>query len=279
VPVSPTAVTSRPDRVMTALPAEEAVPPAPSPTSHPADSSKQVRTGMGAKPSTSAPDLGSVVVGVLVLAFFGWIVYSWLRPLTPREVCDRFDQARTAQEAKKYCTLNLHPFVDAVYRQNLPDSDDPFEYTQESEAPADVGGYFVGFRGQYYVPEERRRMQIDGVIHLIKSDGWKIEDIYFLSVDRQPLPEPISVASNYHLFLDQPPGGRQFAHPAQRPEAASVGANRAKTWYSDPNLQITAGRVTALWFISGGGKWLGGILLAACAAVAAFWKKMPRGQA
>lgn len=275
IPVRPRAVTAPPERLMTALPADEVVQPAQSRGSRRTDRSQSVGTDTGQKPSTPATNWVAVVVGVLTVAFFGWIVYGWLRPLTPREVCERVDKAKTAQEAKKYCTLNLHPALEAIYRQKLPDSDDPFEYTQESEAPADVGGYFVGVRWQGFIPEERRRVQIDGVIHLIKSDGWKIEDIYLLSADRQPLPEPFSLASSYHLFTDQQPATGQVVQPASR----SVNSNRAKAWYDDPNLKKLGGRATAHWFSSGGGKWLGGLFLAACAAIAAFWKKIARGEA
>jgi hypothetical protein len=216
------------------------------------------------------------VGGVIVIAYLGWVVYGWLRPLTPREVCDRFGQAKTAQDAKKYCTLNLHPALDAIFRQNLPDTDDPFEYTQETEAPPDVGGYFVGIRFHIYVPEARRRVQFDAVLHLIKSDGWKVEDIYFTSMERNPLPGWISLARDYHFLLDQPAAGGQFVNPAQPPGGPPVGAVKAKEWYQ--NQAVTSVARPAVFgigrLVSGrGGKWLGGLILAIGAGVAALWRK------
>jgi len=194
--------------------------------------------------------------------------------LTPREVCERFDRAGTAKDAKRYCTLNMHAAVEALHRQKLPESDDPFEYTQESEAPPGVGGYFVGLRGQYYVPEERRRVQVDGVIHLIESDGWKIEDVYFLSIDRQALPQPLSLAGNTHLLGDPQPGANPQAQPARPQGSSPATMTQAKAWYDNRGVQHAAGRGIAHFLSSGGGKAVGVILLGVVVAVFRFGKEL-----
>lgn len=212
---------------------------------------------------------GRWVIGisvVLLAGFLGWIVCWWLTPFTPREVCERWDSARTAQEAKKYCTLNMHHVVDQMFNDPGPDTDDPVEFTQEGDAPPNVGGYFVGVRMHFYSPEVRRRVQVDTVIHLIKSDGWKIEDIYFLSLDHQRLPEPISLA-----WLA---ANRGLGQPTSPPEPAA-GGTTAKEWYTNPKIQKNVGRGALSWLAhGGGGKWLAGIGVAFLAAISALWKQI-----
>ncbi len=204
----------------------------------------------------------NVVALLLVLAGGGWLASYALRPLTPREVCEHFNEAKTPAEAKKYCTLNLQPAVDALLRQKSSDSDEPFEFTQESQAPPDVGGYYVGFRGQTCIPEQHRRVQVDGVIHLIKAETWKVEDRYFLSVDRQPLPQPISLASDYALMLEDQTGATPPT-PAPRSSQAAAAQTKAKSWYDDPTVRQNTARTIGGWLSSGGGK----VIWAALAAI------------
>lgn len=274
IPVLPTAVMAGPKPVLTALLADADVARAtgqgdPEWTATPA----MVSMPVGQRPSP-AWRLAGVAVAVLVLAFLGWLGYEWLRPLTPREVCERFDKAKTAKEACRYCTLNFQPAAEATFRQtNQEHPEDQFEYTQESEAPADVGGYFVGVRVQLYIPEQRRCMQLDGVYHLIKSDGWKIEDMYFLSVDHQQLPQPISVARDYPQLQGQQPGG-QVAQQAPRNGPATTTSVQAKQWYDNRGVQQAAGRGISHFLASGGGKALGAILLAALVGVLRFGREI-----
>lgn len=260
-------------QILNALPVEEG----PAARGVPASTVSDAPTA--GDPPTTAPapagkvSWGGMVLAVLVFAFCGWLGYGWLRPLTPREVCERFDNARDAREATRHCTLNLHPAVEEMFRR--PDQkhpEDKSEYTQEGEAPPGVGGYFVGVRGQLYIPEERRRVQLDGVYHLVKGDGWKIEDMYVLSVDRQPLEQPISLARDYLRLQGQ--GDAQPAQPASRTGSDQGRPTQAKAWYESRGAQQAAGHGIARFLSSGGGKALGLILLGVIVAVLRFGREL-----
>jgi len=275
-PVPTAAVTANPNREMKALPANASGAEVSSPReAQRIETPQEVGSSLGSKTPAHTPNWAGVAVTLVVLAFLGWLGYEWLRPLTPREVCERLDKVHTAKEACRYCTLNFQPAIEAMYRQHTPDSaDDKYEYTQEGEAPPGIGGYFVGIRGQFHVPEERRRVQVDGVIHLIKSDGWKIEDMYFLSVDRQLLPEPISMASNYHLFFDQPPGSDPIVQSAITPGPAKTAPTQAKAWYDNRVVQGTVSRGIYAFLSSGGGKALGAFLLVVLVGIIRFGREI-----
>ncbi len=116
-------------------------------------------------------------------------------------------------------------------------------------------------------------MQFDGVYHLIKSDGWKIEEMYCVSVDRQQLPQPISIARAYALLLGQQPGG-PFAQHAPRNGPAATTPTQAKAWYDSRGVQQATSRGIAHLLTSGGGKALGAVLLAAIVAVVRFGREI-----
>lgn len=270
--VPPTTVTTSPRPVLTALPADadEVHPQQRQRT----EVAQPASAGQGRPRPAPAGNWSGAVFAVLVLAFFGWLGYEWLRPLSPREVCERFDKAKTAKEACRYCTLNLQPAVEEMFRQpNQEHPDDQFEYTQEAEAPADVGGYFVGVRGQFYMPEQRRRMQFDGVYQLIKSDGWKIEDMYCFAVDRQQLPQPISFARDFSQRQGQQVGG-QFAQHGVGNGPATTTSTQAKAWYDNRGVQQFTARGVGHFLTSGGGKALGAILCAALVGVLRFGREI-----
>jgi hypothetical protein len=238
IPVPPTAVIPGPKPVLMlqALPADADVARATGQDHLEWTATPAMASTPAGQRSSPARRLAGVAVAALAVAFVGWLGYEWLRPLTPREVCERFDNARTAKEASPYCTLNLQPALETIFRrQQEVHPKDKFEYTQEGDAPANLGGYFVGARGQIYFPEENRFKQIDFIYHLIKSDGWKIEDMYVLSLERQPLPGPISIARKYQLLIDQNAGGE--VQEAARNGPAGAAPVQAKQWYDNRGVQ------------------------------------------
>jgi hypothetical protein len=138
-----------------------------------------------------------------LLVFIGFVVEP-LRLLEPREVCERFTQAGTAREAERYVTQNLVPAVQALSRLNDTGEDIRFELTDEAPAPAEVGGYLVGFRFTFV--EASRPQQMEGVFHLVHWGGeWKIEDVHFTAVNRQPVEPWVSLARNHHLLQPTQP--------------------------------------------------------------------------
>jgi hypothetical protein len=61
------------------------------------------------------------------------------------------------------------------------------------------GGYFVGHRT--VIKEGANHNQVEGLFHLVqRQDEWKIEDIYFTTINRQPLDNWLSVARDYQQF-------------------------------------------------------------------------------
>ena len=148
-----------------------------------------------------------------------------------------------------------------MFRQpQQPDTDDQFEVTQGGDAPPDIGGHFVSFRGRIYIPEERRRVQLDGVFHLIQSNGWRIEDMYFLSADRQPFPQAISMARDFNLLLEpQPVAGNPLVHAPLQP--AVLNAVKAKAWYEHRVPLVGVAKIISAFFSSKAAKTIGAILL------------------
>lgn len=130
------------------------------------------------------PAFAGVPAAAIVLLVF---VVEPLRPLEPREVCERFLQAKSESAIKGYATLNLLPAMRALARLNdNPKAELEWELTDDGPAPPDVGGYFVGFR--MLLTEGGRPMREEGVFHLVMRDSqWKIEEVYFTSINDQSL--------------------------------------------------------------------------------------------
>lgn len=188
-------------------------------------------------------------IAVALLAVCGviWLISWCLKPLTPRQVAERFVAAETADEMLRYTTLNLHP---AIRSLPIPDeADDPadrFELTQDRPAPADVGGHYVGCRLQFRDTESKQWVQLDGVFHLIETDGWKIEDFYINGVNNEALETPISMARDFRKVLaSQPPKAKPPGQPGKRPQgeiiAEGLFGKRFANW-----LKTGVGRFTAV---------------------------------
>jgi hypothetical protein len=218
-----------------------------------------------------------IVAGIplAIVAFLGFVVAP-LMPLEPREVCERFTNAKTAKEALKYVTLNLEPAVMATLNSPSSSTEDPFELTQEGIAPADLGGYLVGFRGQITIPGESRRVQIEGVFHLIEYDVWKIEDIYFLTVDHQPFNPPISLARNYKWLVTPNYTGPTRGYDKPSATTTNSAAQRSNTWTtnSTSTSAVAMRNSRPLFFVVG--KTVGSLLAGAFAAMLAWLFPSPK---
>ena len=206
--------------------------------------------------------VGFAVIGVIAVAVIG-LIWWWLTPLTPREVVERFNACATLAEEKSYSTLNLHPALKALepYLHNPSDPEDRDEITYDVPAPAEIGGHFVGYRGQFRDPSTKQLDQIDGFYHLIDVDGWKIEDCYFTALNREELAEPFSMARNYRLMLEN----------LAPPRGPSPAGTAVKSWYQTPEHQRAMAQSTTMtvgrWIGSGGGKAMAALALAALAGI------------
>jgi hypothetical protein len=202
---------------------------------------------------------------VAPLVFFAFVVAP-LSPLEPRQVCEKFNQARGEEEAKKYTTLNLWPALATLMRaddSNNPNNPIEFELTDEALAPSEIGGYLVGYRTVF--KDGGNHTQVEGVFHLVQRHGeWKIEDIYFTSFNRQPLEKWMSVARDYQQMAE---AARQ--QQAVVPPKTSPPANTQKQ--SDNQTSIVRPLVVGL-FAGGKAKAVGVFLVAVLLALARFGK-------
>jgi hypothetical protein len=186
------------------------------------------------------------VVGLAVLAAVAYFLYEAVRPLTPREVFDRFDRAKTAADAKRYATPNFHPVIDAV-ANSFDEPADDVEYTHDGPAPAEFGGHFVGMRGHLFVPEAGRRVRIDAVVHLLDRDGWKVNDLIYMAADGRRLDPPVSLAAEV----------RGAGGPAGR---AGPAGQATRAWYENKTNQRAAAFGVLAALKAGGLKYALGVL-------------------
>jgi hypothetical protein len=182
------------------------------------------------------PTVAGVPLALLAISAF---VIAPLLPWEPREVCERFLKATSAKQAEPYVTVNLLPALQALEKAGSADSNAPFhlELTDEGPAPANVGGYFVGCRGVFM--EAGQPQQVEGVFHLVNwTNAWKIEDLYFTTVNRQPLEPWLSLARDYAILRQSspPPLTPRGSGPADaNPRASSAPQGKGQTFWTYRN--------------------------------------------
>jgi hypothetical protein len=154
--------------------------------------SRQIECGQQA--SWLVPGLAGSPLALLVL--FGFVV-SPLLPLQPRDVCQRFVNARSLNEAKRYTTTKLWPALAAMYgEKDDPDFKSQFELTAESAGPPELGGYVVGWR--LYGESKGERGTTEGFFHLVNYGGpWKIEEWYFTAYNQERAESPMALSVAY----------------------------------------------------------------------------------
>jgi len=162
---------------------------------------------------------------VAVIVLFAFVVAPLL-PLDPRQVCEKFIGADTEREKKKYTTLNLRTALNTPAKADC-------ELTDEAVAPADVGGYFVGFR--IVTIEDGQHTQKEGVFHLVHyAETWKIEDMYIMAINGTMLESWFSLSKNPQQFA-QPSPAQAKAKEVVTPKTATKPPAVApqKQWYQN----------------------------------------------
>jgi len=155
-------------------------------------------------------------VGLLASAAYG--LYEAIRPLRATEACDRFMEAKTPAEAKKYATPRFHPLVELLFSDRSPDDpNDSFDWTHEIDGPR-AGTKLVGFRGSVFIPEAGKRVQMEGHLVAVKSEGWKVDDLVFTGVEGVSLAGPLSMWEEHLRGIESEK--RAAAAPVETPEAA-----------------------------------------------------------
>jgi hypothetical protein len=213
------------------------------------------------------------------MVFFAFVVAP-LIPLEPRQVCEKFNAAKTEKEMKKYTTINLWPALAVLAQQADADDSGDFELTDEGPAPEEIGGYLVGFRGMFKDGKEHN--QIEGLFHLVHwEEEWKIEDIYITFVNRQPLDKAVSMAKDYQQLAASSNKPRATAVSTKPPSSAQQtqkkGENSLNSATARSATRGVAGIVSWLLHdegkpISKAGKTIGAVLLAVVAGLCRFGK-------
>lgn len=168
-------------------------------------------------PRKPAAALGVVSAAVLVALAVLWLVRSvadevsdWVRPPTATEACKKFEAAKTPAEARPFTTPRMHPLLDALFADKTPlDPNDQYELTQEVDDPR-PGVKRVGVRGSFFLPEEGRRARVEGYFVVVKSGGWKVDDLVFTGAEGVSLPAPVSVVEEHRraaVAAPRRPGG------------------------------------------------------------------------
>jgi hypothetical protein len=124
--------------------------------------------------------------GPCALVVLRALVVAPLLPLEPREVCQRFVDAKSLNDAKQYSTPNLWLTLEILNAHpDEPGSTSGGALTEEGEAPPEFGGYCVGYR-MYGKSKSGEQYLLEGFFYLKESDGaWKINDWLITSFNGQ----------------------------------------------------------------------------------------------
>lgn len=209
-----------------------------------------------------AVGVGMLLVAVALVGAAAYGVYEWVRPLTATEVCERADKAKTAAEAKRYATPRMHPLIDAMFAGKTgSDPNDTSEWTGEVDGPR-PDTKLVGMRGTTFVPEAGRRVRVEGHVVMVRSDGWKADDMVITGVEGAPLSGPVSLVDEQRRAASPsaPPGLKPGEWPLKKSDIPPGLLKPApKPWYDwiDPRKNKLV---------------LYGLVLAAASAIGAAWK-------
>lgn len=133
---------------------------------------------------------------VLALAFCAYCLFQWARPLSAKEVCERFGVCKSATDAKSYVTARMYPVVDAFFAEGDADPNIEASFTDEVEGPQ-PGTKRVGFRLQGFMQEAGGRVGLEGYFALVSTGGWRIDDIVISGLDGASMPGPASMVEAY----------------------------------------------------------------------------------
>lgn len=165
--------------------------------------------------------------------FLGFLVSPFL-PLNPSQVCEKFMLASSEKEMKKYTTTNLWPALPTLAKSAASNDSGAIELTEQGPAPVEVGGYLVAYR--VVLIENGQHDSIEVVFHLVDRQGdWKIEELYYTAVNRQPLEQWVPLSTNYaqiHGAPDRIVSSSSAATPKDE--------KKQKSWMDDPKTKQTA---------------------------------------
>lgn len=163
---------------------------------------KLQQTAYGRQGGWLVPALTGVPAALLVI--LGFVILPLL-PLEPRQVCQRFVEAKTLSEAERYTTINLLPALTRIFA--LPDDDNfrgKFELTDEAWGATKLDEYFVGWRA--CLVQNGEPLTIEGAFQLVNYDGpWKVNE-WLIMVPQENQAEPgwIAISKTYETLFPAP---------------------------------------------------------------------------
>ena len=144
-----------------------------------------------------------------LFTFFAFVISPQL-PLSPRDVCQKFMRCSTLSQIQRLTTANLWPALKALDQLKEPVAGGTYEFTEEGAAPAEHGGYLVGYRT--YSEAKGKGDTVDGAFHLVDREGhWKIEEVYFTGINGQAAEQWIALSRNYEQIVAEGRAGRTVA--------------------------------------------------------------------
>jgi hypothetical protein len=158
--------------------------------------------------------------------------YEWLRPPTAMEVCRRFQRADTLADAKPLVTPRMLRVLEQLFADKPPDDpNDRFELTREIDGP-DPTVKHVGIKGSWFLPEEGRRAGVEGYLRVVRSDGWKVDDLMFTGIEGVSLPRPFSLVDEVRGA--SPPKSKSSTPPTSSGTSSKPAPhNRTLAWLEE----------------------------------------------
>jgi hypothetical protein len=90
----------------------------------------------------------------------------------------------------------MYPVLDAFFSDKTPSNpNDEAEITTTTDGPS--GSKLVGFRGKFFVPEAGQRVAMEGHLRLVKTDGWKVDDMVMNGIEGVAMEGPMSFVETY----------------------------------------------------------------------------------
>lgn len=203
-------------------------------------------------------------IAIVIGALFLWTYFS-PKQVSHVEACYRYFAGKNIIELRDATTSNMHPIMNEMFKGPVNNLGNNLRFIDQSPAPSGYFGHFVSF---YFddVDEQQQVLSIEGVFHVIDQGGWKVNDIYLVSLNNRMLDKPISMAHEYWPLI-----GKETPSNSKM-KATIFKGNEVMKWYQDPTERERLRKAgSSLTNITSRG-W-GVLIVFAVMAIAGFLKK------
>jgi hypothetical protein len=160
----------------------------------------------------------------------GCLLWAYFTPkqVSHVEACYRYFAAKNIIELRDATTPNMHPILNEMFKGPVNNLGNNLRFIDQSPAPAIYQGHFVSF---YFddVDEQQQVVTIEGVFHVVDKGGWKVDDIYIVSLNNRQMDKPISMAHQYWPLISKE------TPSYSRMKAAEFKGSDVMKWYQDPS--------------------------------------------